>query len=144
MINKVFLIANLGKTPELKYTASGQAVCNLALATSEKYTDKQGNKQEKTEWHTVVLFGKHAELASQYLDKGSKVYIEGKLQTRSWQDKSGETRYTTEIVGQEMRFLSSKGDSSDSRANKYSQQVDNVNAQKSKSGAVNDQDNLPF
>lgn len=104
-VNKVILVGNLGQTPELKYTPSGQAVCNLSIATNEAWTGKDGQKQEKTEWHRLVLFGKLAELAGQYLQKGRQVYIEGKLQTRSWQDKDGQTRYTTEIVGQTMQFL---------------------------------------
>lgn len=104
-VNKVILVGNLGQNPELKYTPSGQAVCNLSIATNESWTGKDGQKQEKTEWHRLVLFGRLAELAGQYLQKGRQVYIEGKLQTRSWQDKDGQTRYTTEIVGQTMQFL---------------------------------------
>ena len=98
-INKVILVGNLGAKPELKYGASGNAVTNLSVATSESWTDKStGQKQEKTEWHRVSLFGKIAEIAGQYLDKGSKVYVEGKLQTRKWQDQSGQDRYTTEVI----------------------------------------------
>ena len=104
-VNKVILVGNLGQNPELKYTPNGQAVCNLSIATNESWTGKDGQKQEKTEWHRLVLFGKLAELAGQYLQKGRQVYIEGKLQTRSWQDKDNQTRYTTEIVGQTMQFL---------------------------------------
>jgi single-strand DNA-binding protein len=109
-INKVILVGNLGQDVELKYTGSGDAVANISIATSDSWTDKNtGQKQEKTEWHRVVLFRKTAELANQYLHKGSKVYIEGKLQTRKWQDQSGADRYTTEIVGREIQFLDSKG-----------------------------------
>ena len=98
-INKVILVGNLGAKPELKYGASGNAVTNLSVATSDSWTDKStGQKQEKTEWHRVSLFGKIAEIAGQYLDKGSKVYVEGKLQTRKWQDQSGQDRYSTEVV----------------------------------------------
>ena len=98
-INKVILVGNLGAKPELKYSQSGNAMTNLSVATSESWTDKNtGQKQEKTEWHRVSLFGKLAEIAGQYLDKGSKVYVEGKLQTRKWQDQSGQDRYTTEVV----------------------------------------------
>ncbi|KAA0446013.1 MAG: single-stranded DNA-binding protein [Candidatus Thioglobus sp.] len=98
-INKVILIGNLGQKPEVKYGASGTAMANLSVATSESWKDKNtGEKQEKTEWHRVSLFGKLAEIAGQYLDKGSKVYVEGKLQTRKWQDKDGVDRYTTEVV----------------------------------------------
>ena len=98
-INKVILIGNLGKTPELKYAAGGNAILNLSLATSETWTDKNtGQKQEKTEWHRVVLFGKLAELVSKYCNKGSKLYIEGKLQTRKWTNKEGKDQYTTEVI----------------------------------------------
>jgi single-strand DNA-binding protein len=98
-INKVILIGNLGAKPELKYSSSNAAITNLSVATSESWTDKNtGQKQEKTEWHRVSVFGKLAEVISNYCDKGSKVYIEGKLQTRKWQDKNGTDRYTTEII----------------------------------------------
>ncbi len=98
-INKVILIGNLGAKPELKYSATNTAIANLSVATSESWTDKNtGQKQEKTEWHRVSVFGKLAEVVSNYCDKGSKVYIEGKLQTRKWQDKNGADRYTTEII----------------------------------------------
>jgi len=98
-INKVILVGNLGAKPEVKYASNGNAISNLSVATSESWTDKStGQKQEKTEWHRVSLFGKLAEIAGQYLDKGSKVYVEGKLQTRKWQDQSGQDRYTTEVV----------------------------------------------
>jgi single-strand DNA-binding protein len=104
-INKVILIGNLGQNPEVKHSASGQAICNLSIATNESWTDKNGQKQEKTEWHRVVAFGKLAELCGQYLQKGRQAYIEGKLQTRSWQDKENQTRYTTEVVAQTVQFL---------------------------------------
>lgn len=98
-INKVILVGNLGAKPEVKYASNGNAISNLSVATSESWTDKStGQKQEKTEWHRVSLFGKIAEIAGQYLDKGSKVYVEGKLQTRKWQDQSGQDRYSTEVV----------------------------------------------
>jgi len=98
-INKVILVGNLGAKPEVKYASNGNAISNLSVATSESWTDKStGQKQERTEWHRVSLFGKLAEIAGQYLDKGSKVYVEGKLQTRKWQDQSGQDRYTTEVV----------------------------------------------
>nr|CRH07520.1 Single-stranded DNA-binding protein [Candidatus Magnetococcus massalia] len=97
-LNKVQLIGNLGGDPDIRYTQAGKAVANLNVATSESWNDQQGNRQEKTEWHRVVIFGKVAEIAQQYLRKGSKVYIEGQLQTRKWQDQSGQDRYTTEIV----------------------------------------------
>jgi len=113
-VNKVILVGNLGRDPEVKYTASGAAVANVTLATSESWNDKQtGEKQEKTEWHRVVFFRRLAEIAGEYLHKGSQVYIEGKLQTRKWQDQNGQDRYTTEIVANEMQMLGSRGDSAD-------------------------------
>jgi len=97
-INKVIIVGNLGQDPEVRYTPAGKGVANLTIATSETWKDQSGQLQEKTEWHRVVLFGKLAEIAGQYLKKGSQVYIEGKLQTRKWQDQQGQDRYTTEVV----------------------------------------------
>ncbi|MDH5485588.1 MAG: single-stranded DNA-binding protein [Gammaproteobacteria bacterium] len=111
-VNKVILIGNLGKDPEVRYSANGGALANITLATSESWKDKNtGETVEKTEWHRVVFFRRLAEIAGEYLKKGSKVYIEGKLQTRKWQDKDGQDRYTTEIVANEMQMLDSKGGS---------------------------------
>lgn len=104
-VNKVILLGRLGQDPEVKYTPSGQTVCNFSLATSESWTDKNGQKQEKTEWHRVVVWGKLADLCNQYLNKGRQVFVEGKLQTRSWDDKSGNKRYTTEITANTVQFL---------------------------------------
>jgi single-strand DNA-binding protein len=109
-VNKVILVGNLGKDPETRYMPSGSAVTNLTLATSESWKDKQsGENQERTEWHKIAMFGRLAEIAAEYLRKGSQVYIEGKLRTRKWQDKEGKDRYTTEIVADEMQMLGSKG-----------------------------------
>jgi len=112
-VNKVILLGNLGKDPEVKYMPNGNAVANITLATSETWSDKSsGEKKEKTEWHRVVFFGKLAEIVGQYLKKGSKVYIEGKLQTRKWQGQDGQDRYTTEVVvdiGGTMQMLDSRG-----------------------------------
>ena len=109
-VNKVILVGNLGKDPETRYMPSGSAVTNLTLATSESWKDKQsGEAQERTEWHKIAMFGRLAEIAAEYLRKGSQVYIEGKLRTRKWQDKEGKDRYTTEIVADEMQMLGSKG-----------------------------------
>src|SRR5687768_4706373 len=109
-VNKVILVGNLGKDPETRYMPSGSAVTNLTLATSESWKDKQsGEQQERTEWHAVAMFGRLAEIAAEYLRKGSQVYIEGKLRTRKWQDKEGKDRYTTEIVADEMQMLGGKG-----------------------------------
>ncbi len=111
-INKVILIGNLGKDPEVRYTPNGGAVATISLATSESWKDKNtGETVDRTEWHRVVFFRRLAEIAGEYLKKGSKVYIDGKLQTRKWQDKDGQDRYTTEIVANEMQMLDSRGGS---------------------------------
>ena len=111
-VNKVILIGNLGRDPEVRYSPNGGAIANITLATSEAWKDKNtGEQVEKTEWHRVVFFRRLAEIAGEYLKKGSKVYIEGKLQTRKWQDKDGNDRYTTEIVANEMQMLDSRGGS---------------------------------
>jgi len=108
-VNKVILIGNLGKDPDVRYMPSGEAVTNITVATTETWKDKtSGEKKEATEWHRVVFFRKLAEIAGQYLKKGSQVYIEGSLKTRKWQDKEGQERYTTEIVADEMRMLGSR------------------------------------
>ena len=104
-VNKVILIGNLGANPEMRFTQGGQPIANLRLATTERWTDKSGQKQEATEWHRVVLFGKTAEIAGQYLVKGRQVYIEGRIRTRQWQDQQGQKRYTTEIVATNMTLL---------------------------------------
>lgn len=109
-LNRVMLIGNLGKDPEVRYTAGGTAVASFSLATTEKFKGKDGNWEEKTEWHNVTLWGRLAEIAGEYLAKGKTVYIEGRLQTRKWQDKEGKDRYTTEIVGEKMQMLSGKGE----------------------------------
>ena len=116
-VNKVIMVGNLGKDPDMKYTASGAAIANITLATSESWTDKQTNeKVEKTEWHRVVFFRRLAEIVGEYLRKGSQVYIEGKLQTRKWQDQNGQDRYTTEIVANEMQMLGGRGGDSGGRS----------------------------
>lgn len=104
-VNKVILIGRLGQNPELRHTPNGMAVCNFSVATNEVWRDKSGQKQERTEWHRVVVWGKQAELANQYLQKGRQVYLEGRLQTRQWQDKDGGKRFTTEIQVSNLRFL---------------------------------------
>lgn len=104
-VNKVILVGRLGQNPEVKYTPSGAPVANFSVATSESWTDKSGQKQEKTEWHRIVVWGKVAELCGQYLTKGRQVYLEGRLQTRQWQDKDGQTKYTTEVQAQTVQFL---------------------------------------
>lgn len=104
-VNKVILLGRLGQDPELKYTPGGAAVCNFSLATTESWTDKSGQKQEKTEWHRIVVWGKLAELCNQYLGKGRQAFVEGRLQTRSWDDKDGSKRYTTEIMASTVQFI---------------------------------------
>ena len=111
-INKVILVGNLGKDPEVRYMPSGGAVTNVTIATSEQWSDKQsGQKQERTEWHNVVFFNRLAEIAGEYLKKGAQVYVEGSLRTRKWQDKNGNDRYTTEIVADQMQMLGGRSDS---------------------------------
>ena len=109
-LNKVMLIGNTGRDPEVRYTADGGAIANLSLATTETWKDKAGEKQEKTEWHRVVMFGKLAEITGEYVKKGMQIYVEGRLQTRKWQDKDGQDKYTTEIVADTMKMLGSRGE----------------------------------
>jgi single-strand DNA-binding protein len=109
-INKVIIVGNLGNDPDTRYMPSGSAVTNLSVATNESWKDKQtGEQKDRTEWHKVAMFGRLAEIAAEYLRKGSQVYIEGKLRTRKWQDKDGQDRYTTEIVADEMQMLGGRG-----------------------------------
>lgn len=117
-VNKAIIIGTLGRDPEIKYTASGSAVVNINVATNESWKDKNtGEMQERTEWHRIVMFGKLAEIAAQYLKKGSQAYFEGKIQTRKWQDQNGQDRYTTEIVANEMQMLGGRPDASGGTAN---------------------------
>jgi len=109
-VNKAIIVGTLGQDPEIRYTANGGAVANISVATNETWKDKQtGEAQERTEWHRIVMFGKLAEIAQQYLKKGSQAYFEGRIQTRKWQDQSGNDRYSTEIVANEMQMLGSRG-----------------------------------
>lgn len=116
MLNLAQIIGRLGQSPELKYTQSGTAVTTLSIATDEGYTDKDGNKVDRTQWHRCILFNKQAENACQYLEKGSLVYVSGKLATRKWQDKDGNDRYTTEIMANTCKYLSRKGENGNSNA----------------------------
>ena len=109
-VNKVILVGNLGANPEVRYTQGQQAVATLRLATTERWTDKAGQRQERTEWHRVVLWGKQAEIAGQYLTKGRQVYVEGSIRTREWQDQQGQKRYTTEVVARNLQMLGARGD----------------------------------
>lgn len=108
-VNKVILVGNLGRDPELRYTPGGQAVANFSLATTERFSTRDGDKQERTEWHRIVAWGRTGELCAQYLSKGRSVYIEGRLQTREWEDKEGQKRRTTEVVANTVQFLGGRG-----------------------------------
>ena len=140
-INKVILVGNLGQDPEVKYTAGGAAVTTLSLATSESWKDKDsGQDQERTEWHRVVLWRRLAEIAGEYLKKGSKVYIEGQLQTRKW-EQDGQTRYTTEVIGRYMQFLDSRGGGS--QDNSYNDMNQDMGSQDVPDSGITD-DDIPF
>lgn len=108
-LNKAMIIGRLGRDPEVRYTQGGQAVANFSIATDERWTDKSGEKNERTEWHKIVAWGRQAELAGEYLKKGRQVYVEGRLQTREYEDKEGIRRWSTEVVAQELQFLDSRG-----------------------------------
>jgi single-strand DNA-binding protein len=109
-VNKVILVGNLGANPEMRFTQGGQAVANLRLATTERWTDKNGQRQEQTEWHRVVVWGKQAEICGQYLTKGRQIYVEGRIRTRQWQDQQGQKRFTTEVVAQVVQMLGSRAE----------------------------------
>jgi len=109
MVNKVILIGNLGADPEIRYTPSGVAVANFTMATTEKFKGKDGQMQDQTEWHRIVAWNRLAEICGEYLHKGSKIYVEGKIQTRKWKDQNGNDKYTTEIIAREMKMLSARG-----------------------------------
>lgn len=109
-VNKVLLIGRLGSNPDIRYTPSGAAVANFSIATNESWNDKNGQKQERTEWHRVVVWGKLAQLCGEYLAKGRQCYVEGRLQTRQWQDKEGQTKYTTEVIASTIQFLGAGGE----------------------------------
>ena len=122
-VNKVILVGNLGQDPEVRYMASGEAACNFTIATSESWKDKQtGEKKEKTEWHKLACFGKLAEICGEYLKQGSKIYIEGRLQTRKWQNQQGQDQYTTEVIFNDMQMLDSRHDQSVNGAQNQAQQ----------------------
>lgn len=122
-LNRVMIMGRLGRDPELRYSQAGKPVCNLSVATSEFYNDQQGNRQEQTEWHRVVVFGRTAENCANYLAKGRAVYVEGRLQTRKWQDQQGQDRYSTEIVAQNVQFLDSRGAGQGDQQGGYQQQA---------------------
>ena len=142
-VNKVILVGNLGQKPEMRYTATQSAVANLSVATTESWKDREtGEMRDKTEWHKVVYFGKLAEIVEKYLDKGSKVYVEGKLQTRKWQDKSGADRWTTEIVGNELTMLDSRSGSQQNEFNQDDNSSMDMNDSQEAGGLTDD--DIPF
>lgn len=122
MINKVILIGNLGADPEVRYSQTGTAVASFSVATTETWKKQDGSKEEQTEWHRIVAFGRLGEICGEYLSKGSKVYIEGRIQTRKWEDKDGNTRYTTEIVAREMKMLSPRGAGDNASKQQYNEE----------------------
>lgn len=138
-INKVILIGNVGKDPEVKHLDNGMVIANFPLATSETYRNKENNKVTTTEWHNIVLFKGQAEVAEKYVKKGDPLYIEGRIRTRSWEDKEGNKRYTTEIVGNNMQMLGNAKTSETSQA-----QSNEVTEPESASGIPNEEDDLPF
>jgi single-strand DNA-binding protein len=143
-VNKVTLIGNLGNDPELRSTQTGSAVANITLATSESWRDKETQEtKERVEWHRIIFFGRLAEVVNEYLRKGSQVYVEGRIQTRKWQDKDGNDRYTTEIVANEMQMLGSRGTNSESSV---SQQPASNSQPAAQSAIVNEpfDDDIPF
>lgn len=147
-VNKVILLGNLGKDPEVKYTPSGTPVAKLTIATNERFKDKEGQWQDRTEWHNVVLWQRLAEIAGEYLKKGSKVYIEGKLQTRSWDDKqTNQKRYMTEVVANDLVLLSGRGDGEHTRGaaagNNFDQRVPEPEPASATSTPISDED-IPF
>ena len=150
-VNKVILIGNLGNDPDVRYTASGAAVANISLATAESWRDKEsGEQQERTEWHRVVFFGRLAEIVAEYLKKGSQIYVEGRLQTRKWQDKEGKDRYSTEIVANEMQMLGSRSGGSSNQSYDQSPPDDDTSSgnkpQKAAAKPKDDEfdDDIPF
>ena len=143
-VNKVILIGNLGSDPEVKYTPSGVPVANVNLATNESWTDKNGERQERTEWHRLVFWRKLAEIVGQYLRKGSKLYVEGRLETRSWDDQSGQKRYTTEIVVNDMQMLDGRGDAMESNVAAGAPAPEGPSYDRPGGGGGADDDDLPF
>lgn len=138
-VNKVILLGNLGKDPEIKYMTNGEAVANIALATTEVWKDKNGEKVEKTEWHRVTFYRKLAEIVGEYCKKGKSIYVEGRLETRKWQDKSGQDRYTTEIIATEMKMLGGKPEGQQSKSAGQQQQQGSGNT-----GFSDMEDDIPF
>lgn len=143
-VNKVFIVGNLGKDPEIRYTQSGSAVASFSVATSESWKDKNtGEKKEVTEWHNITFFGKLAEICGEYLHKGSKVFIAGRLQTDKWQDKDGNDRYTTKIIGNEMQMLDSRNTSAEPQDQHNKDKSNGYQSEPAQGGGDFD-DDIPF
>ena len=143
MVNKVILVGNLGRDPELRSTPSGQQVASFSLATNRKWKDREGNRQEQTEWHNIVCWGRQAEIAGQYLTKGRQIFVEGRIQTQSWEDRqSGEKKYRTEIVCDNFQMLGQRGDQPG--AGGYQPQDQSSPPPPSDSGGSADDDDIPF
>ncbi len=144
-VNKAIILGSLGQDPDIRYTASGAAVANISIATNEQWKDKEsGEMQERTEWHRVVFFGRLAEIVGEYLRKGSQVYVEGRLQTRKWQDKEGKDRYTTEIVASEMQMLGSKSGGTTASFDQSQQPQQSAPATTAKGSDDDFDDDIPF
>jgi single-strand DNA-binding protein len=144
-VNKVILIGRLGKDPDMRYTPSGTAVANFSLATNSRYKDSDGNWQDKTEWHNIVTFGRTAEVAGEYLKKGKLVYIDGRLQTSSWEDQNGQKRYKTEIVAGDMQLIGSRGDGGGgSNGDQASSEDEEIPAAEDTPSTNEEEDDLPF
>jgi len=143
-VNKVILIGRLGKDPDMRYTPSGTAVANFSLATNSSFKDSDGNWQDKTEWHNIVTFGRTAEIAGEYLKKGKLVYIDGRLQTSSWEDQNGQKRYKTEVVASELQLIGSRGDGESSSDTSANNTEDEVPAAEDMAPANEEEDDLPF
>lgn len=143
-VNKVILVGRLGRDPESRFTPSGQQVCNFTLATDETFKDRAGERQKRTEWHRIVLWGRLAEISQQYLKRGTLVYIEGRLQTRQWDDRSGNKRTTTEIVASVMRILSPRGESAGAATPAENGVGADVEEQTSSNGPSISDEDIPF
>ncbi len=137
-VNKVILVGHLGRDPELRYTQNGQAVANFSLATTESYAKRDGEREDRTEWHRIVAWGRLAEICAEYLSKGRQIYIEGRIQTREWEDREGEKRRTTEIVAREMQMLGRRGETSE-----ITEEPQSADAKAGNVGAPAD-DDIPF
>ncbi len=137
-VNKVILVGHLGRDPELRYTQNGQAVANFSLATTESYAKRDGEREDRTEWHRIVAWGRLAEICAEYLSKGRQVYVEGRIQTREWEDREGEKRRTTEIVAREMQMLGRRGETSET-----TEEPQSADAKTANIGAPSD-DDIPF